>query len=148
MAKEVEVAIGEGGLREEVANALTNLEAALAVVIETARNVALIVTLPSEAPSLDDETLRSWLIRLLGLLKSNDLKATDEFQALRPSLEAANTEAPKRPSPAVDPDRWIDRRRQSALFRRNAGERVAPLRADRTVRRAHPGGHRPFQSLQ
>ena len=56
MAKEVEVAIGEGGLREEVANALTNLEAALAVVIETARNVALIVTLPSEAPSLDDET--------------------------------------------------------------------------------------------
>ena len=86
LAGEAEAAVRGGG-RNEAAGPLDRLEAALAVVLETARTLASVAAASAGGPALDAGRLGDRLTRLLILLRSNDLKASDELLALRTSLE-------------------------------------------------------------
>jgi len=82
----------ELALRSEDASALAlrlaRLEAALAVVLDAARELPEPAqdAAPAPAPPEDPATVRRGLARLLDLLHNNNLKAMAQFDALKPNL--------------------------------------------------------------
>jgi len=91
------------GRDAEVGGVLAELEAAMAVVIGSVRILAARVAAPvsptagsepAGSEPVDRAAQKERLAGVLVLLRNNDLKAVDEFEALRPTLEPSVPSAP------------------------------------------------------
>ena len=90
LASAAEAAVKDG--RDDIlAGLLADLDAAMAVALDSIRTLAARSGGATQSPAVDLTALRDGLTRMLPLLRTCDLAVMADFQALRPALEAATS---------------------------------------------------------